>query len=95
MLEKEIQKQIIDYLESIGAYVVKVIRANKSGVPDLIVCLNGKFIGIEVKRKGKKNNVTELQKRHLQWIKESDGKAIVADGLDDIKTFLKENEWKK
>jgi len=82
--EQQIQKEITDYLESKKYYVVKVVRANKSGVPDILFCKDGKFCAIEVKRKGKKSKVTELQKLHLQMIKQSGGKAIVADDLFDV-----------
>jgi len=33
--EQDIQRKIIKYLEAKGAYVVKVISASKSGVPDI------------------------------------------------------------
>ena len=49
-MEKVIQSKIKSYLETRGAYVVKVIQASKSGVPDLLVCYKRLFIGIEVKR---------------------------------------------
>jgi len=84
MSESKIQKEIIDYLEDSGYYVVKVIKANKSGVPDILFCKDGKFCAIEVKAKGKKSNVSELQKIHLHLIAASGGKAIVADNLFDV-----------
>ena len=51
--ESEIQTEITKYLESRGYYVIKIIRANKSGVADLAVCADGKYIAIEVKAVGK------------------------------------------
>ena len=82
--EQQLQKEITDYLESQKYYVVKIIRANKNGVPDILFCKDGKFCAIEVKRKGKKSKVTELQKLHLQMITDSGGKAIVADDLWEV-----------
>lgn len=79
--EQELQRDITKYLEGEGYYVVKVIRANKNGVPDILFCRDGKFCAIEVKKKGKKSTVTELQKLHLRMIRDSGGKAIVADDL--------------
>ena len=81
--EKKVQSDIIKYLKGEGYYVVKVVVANESGVPDILFCKDGKFCAIEVKATGKKNNVTELQKIHLQMIRDSGGKAIVADNLWD------------
>lgn len=82
--EQQIQNKIVKHLESKGCYVVKVVKANKSGVPDVLFCMDGKFCAIEVKAKGKKNNATELQKLHLNMIQQSGGKAIVADCVEDV-----------
>ena len=82
--EQELQKDITTYLESKKYYVVKVIRANKNGVPDILFCKDGKFCAIEVKKKGKRSKVTELQKLHIQMIKDSGGRAVVADDLWDV-----------
>ena len=87
MNESKIQKEIIDYLEKGGHYVIKTIRTNKSGTPDILLCTphDGKFIAIEVKAKGKKNTVTSLQKLHIELINNTGGKAFVADCLEDVK----------
>jgi Holliday junction resolvase len=82
--ESKIQKEILDYLKSKGYYVVKVVVANMSGVPDILFCKDGRFCAIEVKATGKKAKVTELQKHHLYMINASGGKAIVADNLFDV-----------
>lgn len=49
MKEQDIQRKIIKYLESVGAYVVKVVASNKSGTPDILACYRGIFLAIEVK----------------------------------------------
>jgi len=82
--EKVIQKEILDYLKAEGYYVIKVVVANVSGVPDILFCKDGKFCAIEVKATGKKKQVTELQKWHIEMIHASGGKAIVADCLWDV-----------
>ena len=87
--ESQIQKEIIDYLKSINCYVVKIVRANAKGVPDIIACYKGVLIAIEVKAKGKKNNVTELQKLHLGMINASGGTAIVSDDVEEVMRVFK------
>jgi len=82
--EQQVQSEITKYLESKKYYVVKVVRANKSGVPDILFCKDGKFCAIEVKRKGKKSKVTELQKLHLDMINKSGGVAMVADDVWEV-----------
>jgi Holliday junction resolvase len=83
--EAKIQKEIIDYLEDKGHYVIKIVRANKRGVADLAICHDGKFIAIEVKKKGKERNLTHLQRYHLQLVQNSGGKAFVASSIEDLK----------
>jgi len=79
MSESKIQSDIIKWLKSEGYYVIKVIRANENGVPDIIFCKDGKFCAIEVKAKG--NKASGLQKIHIDMINSSGGKAIVAYDL--------------
>jgi Holliday junction resolvase len=90
MTEQQIQKKIIKELESCGAYVVKVISANKSGVPDIIACIDGNFIGIEVKRPETKNNVSRLQEKHIEMINDCGGFAFVAWSVEMILDKLTE-----
>ena len=82
--ESQIQKEISDYLESKGHYVIKIVRANKQCVSDLAVCQNGKYVAIEVKAIGKKKNTTKLQDFHLHLVRQSGGKAFVADCVQDV-----------
>jgi hypothetical protein len=68
--------EICKYLDSIGAWYFKpmMMGFGKSGVPDIIVCLNGKFISIEVKREGKEP--TPLQNKRMEEIKRAGGGAL-------------------
>jgi Holliday junction resolvase len=88
MSESQIQKKMIDLLEAKGAYVVKVISANKKGVPDILCCYKGKFIAIEVKRPKTKDNVSNLQKYNLQKIVKAGGISLVAWENDQIEELL-------
>jgi len=73
MKESQIQKKIINYLEQEeGAYVVNGIYT-KEGVPDLVVCIRGKFLAIEVKTPGTSTNVSPLQRWNLDRIEEIGG----------------------
>ena len=75
--ESNFQTKIIKYLESIGAYVVKYNASgiSKTGVPDLIACVNGTFVGIEVKSA---NGVpSKLQEYNLNQIRKSGGVGLI------------------
>jgi penicillin-binding protein-related factor A (putative recombinase) len=86
MNEQQIQKKIIDYLKSIGAYTVKTIVTNSSGTPDILLSFKGQFIAIEVK--AAKGRVTDLQKWHLDQIRKSGGIAFVAKSVNEVKLGL-------
>lgn len=88
--EQDIQRKIIKYLEAKGAYVVKVISASKSGVPDILCCYKGKFIAIEVKTPNTKHNTSELQKHNISKIIGCGGKALVAWDVKQVQEFIDE-----
>lgn len=54
------------------------------GVPDIIVCAYGRFIGIECKAPGKEKNTTRNQDHHIQRINEAGGLAFVATSVQDV-----------
>ena len=86
--EQQIQKKIYDFLIAEGCYVVKVISASKSGVPDLIGCYEGKFFAIEVKTPTTMNNVSKLQEYNLDLVLEAGGSSTVMCDTKDIDNFL-------
>lgn len=86
MSEQKLQAKIIKYMTAKGAYVVKVITASKAGIPDILICYEGKFYGIEVKVG--KNKVSGLQIANLKRIQECGGVAILAYSLKDVKENL-------
>lgn len=90
MRESQIQSIIMQNLRNRGAYIVKVIVATKTGIPDILCCYRGKFIGIEVKRPETIKTVTELQKYNIEEIKKAGGIAIVATSALDVINLLED-----
>jgi len=101
MLEKDLQKKCIDYLHNKGAYTVKVISANKSGVPDILACVPviitddmvgkkvGVFVGAEIKNPNGKGVTSSLQKRNIKQIQNSGGlSASDIICLEDLERLL-------
>lgn len=86
--EKSIENQIKKWLDSNGYWWMKVHgdMFQKAGVPDIIACINGKFVGIEVKRPG--GRVSELQKYQIEQIQKSGGVAFVAYSLEEVRVNL-------
>jgi len=86
MSEQKLQAKILKYMTAKGAYTVKVITASKAGVPDIVMCYEGRFYGIEVKIGN--NKPSGLQIANLKKIEECGGIAILAYSLNDVKENL-------
>ena len=84
--EAVIQKKLMVTLkkEFSSAYIRKIHQSmySYSGVPDILMCTSGLFIGIEVKIDT--GRVTKLQERELSLISEAGGLALVCRGLRGI-----------
>ena len=75
--EKLYENKIKAYLKSIGAYFIKTHgdRFSKVGTPDIIACVNGQFVAVEVKAENGKPS--ELQLYHLDEIWKAGGLAFL------------------
>ena len=68
MTEKQIQAKRIKQLESAGYYVIKLIKTNKNGIPDLMAIPPGvDVIFSEIKKpNGKVSKLQEYRLKELQ-----------------------------
>jgi len=66
-MESQIQRKIIIQLEVAGYFVVKLIKTNKNGIPDLLAVKEKRTIFIEVKQEHGK--LSEIQKHRINEIK--------------------------
>jgi len=84
MKEKQIENAIKKYLASKEIYFVKhhATKFSKVGVPDILACWQGKFVGIEVKTPS--GRLTPLQLHNLDHIRRNGGISIVARCLEDV-----------
>lgn len=92
--EKFFENKVKDYLTHIGAYYIKTHgdRFSKVGTPDIIACINGYFVALEVKATTGKPS--ELQLYHLRNIMFGGGySAIIVPtaGVDKIKKYISKN----
>lgn len=92
MSEKNFESKVKHFLKENGAWFVKFFanRMTKVGVPDLLVCLNGRFIGIEVKAAN--GRPSDLQVWNIEKIRQAGGYAFVLypSAWDDFKKFIYE-----
>ena len=75
--EKAFENKIKEYLKSIGAYFIKTHgdRFSRVGTPDIIACVNGYFVAVEVKAENGKPS--ELQLYHLEQIRKAGGHSFL------------------
>ena len=90
MREKSVETKIKDYLFQKGIYFFKVHGSKfmPIGIPDIVCCICGKFVGIEVKRPGAKNEQSEAQKIHERNIKKSHGTYLLVDSLEEVIDYV-------
>jgi hypothetical protein len=84
-----IKKYLKKYVDNGSMYYFMPAQGafSKKGVPDFIICFNGKFLSIEAKADGKKNNTSELQNITINKIIRSNGVAEVISNEDEMKEF--------
>ena len=77
--EKKVKQKVCAKLKELGAYYFYASTGGygASGVPDIVACYKGKFIGIECKANG--NKATALQQKHLREISMQQGISLIID----------------
>jgi Holliday junction resolvase len=77
--EKRVKTKVESVLKSEGAYYFfpATHGYGRSGVPDIIACVNGRFLAIECKAGA--NKPTALQTREIESIRLAGGVAVVAN----------------
>lgn len=91
--EKKVENQIKRYLDSLGAYHVKIHGSAymPAGTPDILACIDGTFVGIEVK-KPKGGVVSALQKLKIKQIRNAGGVALVATSVEEVERELSRHD---
>lgn len=84
--EKIFETKIKKMLKEKGAYHVKFFANGytRSGVPDILACVNGYFVGIEVKAQN--GHPSELQLYNAEQIRKAGGFSFIVypSGYDEL-----------
>lgn len=77
--EGKVKAKVVKILREEGVYYFfpATHGYGRSGVPDIICCVAGKFLAIECKAGG--NKPTALQVREIETIRQAGGVAVVTD----------------
>lgn len=88
--EKQFESKIKKYIKDIGGYCVKYFGCSysESGTPDILACVNGYFIAIEVK--AQTGHASPLQLVKIAQIRKAGGFAYVVypSGWEKLKTII-------
>lgn len=89
--EKIVKDKVVSVLKSEEVYYFfpATHGFGRSGVPDIVCCVNGKFLAIECKAGN--NKPTALQIREIESIRRNQGVAVVVDetNWDMIRDLVK------
>lgn len=87
MSEQQLQSKILQWLHDHGFYAVKVVKATRAGIPDIVGCTpKGNFFAIEVKYGS--NTPSPLQIYNIESITSNNGIAFVTWSLGTVITKL-------
>lgn len=98
--EKNFENKIKDYILHVNGWFVKYwggAKYTKTGIPDILACINGKFYGIEVKSNIGRPSL--LQLIHLSKIRTAGGIGLLLypKDFENFKNFIhdpkKNEDW--
>lgn len=94
MKEADLSKKIALKMRQRGCWAVKIAGGPRqgAGLPDIIGCYLGVFLGLEVKLPGKENTVTVLQQARLDAIEAADGVGRMVTSWEDVDAILNDLE---
>jgi len=88
--EKKVKDQVVKTLESVGAYWFYPVMGGygSSGIPDIVACYRGMFVGIECKAGD--NKPTALQMKNLNQISAAGGYSAVINetNVDELQNIF-------
>lgn len=89
MLEKNIERHLVDGVKKLGGLCLKFVSPSTPGVPDrIIITKNGKVIFVELK--SEKGRLAKLQEYIIKQMMQRGTDVRVIKGLDAVKELLEE-----
>jgi Holliday junction resolvase len=86
--EAKLQQKVVRYLKTLGSNVWYFKSSDRYtvGIPDLIICYNGRFIAIELK--ALKGVVSRIQSHQLSVIQRAGGESYICRTIEQVKQAL-------
>lgn len=91
--EARVVKAIMTRLKARGGFWFKTHGGpnQMAGIPDILGCYHGRFVGIECKAPGKEKNVSPKQRFVMERMAEAGALVGVASSWMDVEALLSEN----
>ena len=89
MLERDTVAAIMRYLKTVPdcfAWKTHGDQYSQAGIPDIIACVGGRFVALEVKTQSGK--LTKLQEITIQRINAAKGKACKVQSVKEVEEIL-------
>lgn len=86
--EKMIQREILKYLATVEeCWVIKVVISNERGCPDVLACIQGKFLALEIK--DETGQPTAIQCAQHRRIEKAGGKVYIVRSVKEVQHIVK------
>ena len=87
MLEKQVERKLVEGVKVLGGMCLKFVSPSSKGVPDRIVLLpNGKVIFVELKTDT--GRLSKIQEFMIDEMQKRKADVRVLYGVNDVKSFL-------
>lgn len=95
--EKKLTDKIIAALRKEGAFAVKIHGGTfqSRGLSDIVSCLDGFFISLEVKVPGKEKTVSDLQRKKLWQIYDAGGVGMMVTSVEEALRVVRDVKARK
>lgn len=92
LTEKQLENKVKRFFKKYDIWFTKIWGGGfqRAGIPDLLACVNGRFVAVELK--SSTGRPTELQKWNIEKIQESGGIGLVLypDQFEEFKKMIEE-----
>jgi Holliday junction resolvase len=78
MLERVVQRKAIIALERKGWYVLRLVKTNKSGIPDVVCFKQGRVMWVEFKAKS--GRLSEIQRYRIKELENNKMIVVIWQG---------------
>jgi len=86
MRESGLQQYVVSEIRRRGGYAVTACPPVEAGTPDVLACVNGRFVGIECKVRGAQPS--KLQTHRIKQIQAARGIAAVIRSRRELRELL-------